>query len=172
MTLHELLQEVGGTGAQAVQVGGPSGKIVGEKDYGMKICHDELPTGGSIIVIGKDRDLLEVVHNFIDFFVEESCGWCIPCRAGNVILMKKLEKILTGKGTAPDLMELEEWSNIVRSMSRCGLGQTSPNPILHTINNFRDIYEAKLQKGEEYVSEFNLEDAVKEYCEISGRKPE
>lgn len=171
MTLQSLLDLCGGSDAMAVQVGGPSGKCVGKKDFGKKISFEELPTGGSVIVIGPGRDLLQIVHNFMDFFVEESCGWCTPCRAGNLILLNRLEKIMAGKGTQSDLKELAEWCNIVKSTSRCGLGQTSPNPIATTIENFRDVYESKLQKGADFVSEFDMNKAVQEYCQVAGRKP-
>jgi [NiFe] hydrogenase diaphorase moiety large subunit len=171
VTLQSILNECGGSDAMAVQVGGPSGKCVGRKDFGKKLSFEELPTGGSVIIIGPDRDLLEIVHNFMEFFVDESCGWCTPCRAGNVILKQRLEKIMSGKGTASDLREMAEWCGIVKAMSRCGLGQTSPNPIATTIENFRGVYEAKLRKGADYVSEFDMSKAVQEYCKTSGRKP-
>ncbi|HOO72177.1 MAG TPA: NAD(P)H-dependent oxidoreductase subunit E [Spirochaetota bacterium] len=171
MTIQTLLEECDGRQAVAVQVGGPSGNCVGKRDFGRRICYDDLATGGSIIVIGPERDLLEVVHNFMEFFVEESCGWCVPCRAGNVILKNKLEKIMHGKGTAADLKELEEWCLIVKNMSRCGLGQTSPNPIYTTIKNFREIYEARIQKDKDYITEFDLAASVKDSCAFAGRKP-
>lgn len=171
-TLQSLLDEAGGSDAVAVQVGGPSGTCVGRKDFGKKISFEELATGGSIIIIGPDRDLLDIAHNFMNFFVEESCGWCTPCRAGNMILKKKLEKIMAGKGTGSDLNEMEQWCRIVKATSRCGLGQTSPNPIASTIENFREVYEAKLQKGVDFATEFDLDKAVQEYCRTAGRKPD
>ena len=170
-TLQSLLDEAGGSDAVAVQVGGPSGKCVSKKDFGKKLSFEELPTGGSIIIIGPNTDLLKVVHNFMDFFVEESCGWCTPCRAGNVILKQRLEKIMAGKGTESDLKEMAQWCTVVKAMSRCGLGQTSPNPIATTIENFREVYEAKLQKGADFVTEFDLNKAVQEYCKTAGRNP-
>ncbi len=170
-TVQTLLEEIEGRDAVAVQVGGPSGTCIGKEGFGKRICFDDLATGGSVIVIGPNTDLLGVVHNFMDFFVEESCGWCVPCRAGNVLLLGKLEKIMGGRASENDLKEIEEWGNTVRAMSRCGLGQTSPNPILTTLKNFRELYESRIQKNTDFVSEFNLEDAVKEYCEAAGRKP-
>jgi [NiFe] hydrogenase diaphorase moiety large subunit len=170
ITLENLLKMVGGTGAQAVVIGGPSGSIVGKEGFGKKVCYQELGTGGSVIVIGKKRDLLEIVYNFMEFFVEESCGYCVPCRAGNVILTNRLEKIMAGNGTRGDLNELEGWCKIVKGMSRCGLGQTSPNPILTTITNFRSLYEEKLVKAE-YETGFDLLASVKESCSVANRKP-
>ncbi len=169
--LSQILEECGGAGAMAVQVGGPSGLCVGRNDFGKKLSFEELPTGGSMIVIGPDRDILEIVHNFMEFFVEESCGWCVPCRAGNAILLKRLEKIMAGKGTAGDLEEMAAWCGTVKTMSRCGLGQTSPNPILTTLERFRDAYESRLVQGADYATDFDLNRAVSEFCSISGRKP-
>ncbi len=170
-TISTLLEMVGGRTAKAVQVGGPSGTCISKKDFGRRICFDDLATGGSIIVIGPDRDLFEIVHNFMDFFVEESCGWCVPCRAGNVILKQKLEKIMSGKASTKDIQELEDWCKIVKATSRCGLGQTSPNPIYTTIQNFREMYEAKVKKDTDYVSTFDLLAAVEESCKAAGRIP-
>ncbi len=170
-TIQTLLEMVEGRTAKAVQVGGPSGTCVGKKDYGKRICYDDLGTGGSMIIVGPDRDLFEVVHNFMEFFVEESCGWCVPCRAGNQLLLDKLEKVMAGKAAGQDLKELEEWSKIIKATSRCGLGQTSPNPIATTLKNFPEMYEAKIQKGVDYVSEFDLKAAVQESCKAAGRIP-
>jgi [NiFe] hydrogenase diaphorase moiety large subunit len=170
-TIQTLLEECEGRTAKAVQVGGPSGTCVDKSKFGQRICFDDLATGGSIIVIGPERDLFEVVHNFMEFFEEESCGWCTPCRAGNQLLLHKLEKVMHGHGTEADLKEMEEWCVTVRSMSRCGLGQTSPNPIYTTLQNFRPMYEEKIQKGKDFVSEFDLAAAVKDSCAAAGRKP-
>jgi [NiFe] hydrogenase diaphorase moiety large subunit len=110
------------------------------------------------------------VRNFLDFFIEESCGWCAPCRAGNVLLKKKFEKIVSGLGTAQDLAEIESWGKLIKSTSRCGLGQTSPNPILTTLTNFRELYDKKINKETDFVSEFDLKRAVEDACKVTGRK--
>jgi [NiFe] hydrogenase diaphorase moiety large subunit len=172
LTVSELLELAGGTGAKAVQVGGPSGTCVAPAGFGRKICFSDLATGGSVIVFGPDRDLFEVVENFMDFFVEESCGWCVPCRAGNVLLKKKLEKVVRGHGTEADLAELEAWGKLVKATSRCGLGQTSPNPILTTLKAFPELYAAKVRKGEAFASEFDLAAAIQDGCTAANRQPE
>ena len=170
-TVQTLIEEAGARDAAAVQIGGPSGTCISKKEFSRRICYDDLATGGSIIIIGPDRDILKIVENFMDFFIEESCGWCVPCRAGNVVLKHKLEKIMKGSASETDLKEIEEWGKMIKCSSRCGLGQTSPNPILTTLKNFREIYESKLHKGADYVSEFDLAEAVKESCKAAGRKP-
>jgi [NiFe] hydrogenase diaphorase moiety large subunit len=170
-TIQTILEMAEGRTAKAVQVGGPSGSCISKKDFGRRICFDDLATGGSIIIIGQETNLLDVVHNFMEFFVEESCGWCVPCRAGNVLLLKKLEKIMEGKGTESDLKEIEAWGKITKSASRCGLGQTSANPILTTLQNFREEYESKIQKGVDFATQFDMLAAVQESCKTAGRTP-
>jgi [NiFe] hydrogenase diaphorase moiety large subunit len=170
LTVEDLLKEAGGQDALAVQVGGPSGNCVARSQFPRKLCFSDLPTGGSIIVIGPRRNLFEVIHNFMEFFVEESCGWCTPCRVGNVLLKEKLEKIMKGKGTMRDLAEIETWGKHIKFMSRCGLGQTSPNPILTTLQNFKELYEGKVSKTADFIPEFSLAAAVQEACQVTGQK--
>ncbi len=172
LTVAEILDLAGGAGAKAVQVGGPSGTCVAPSGFGRKICFSDLATGGSVIIFGADRDIFEIVENFMDFFVEESCGWCVPCRAGNVLLKKKFEKVVHGLGTEGDLRDLEAWGKLVKATSRCGLGQTSPNPILTTMKSFPELYEAKIRKGEEFVPEFDLAAAIQDGCTAADRQPE
>jgi [NiFe] hydrogenase diaphorase moiety large subunit len=172
LTVAEVLDLAGGAGAKAVQVGGPSGTCVAPAGFGRKICFSDLATGGSVIVFGAGRDIFEIVESFMDFFVEESCGWCVPCRVGNVLLKKRFEKVVHGLGTEGDLRDLEAWGKLVKATSRCGLGQTSPNPILTTMKSFPELYEAKVRKGEEFVPEFDLAAAIQEGCTAAGRHPE
>jgi [NiFe] hydrogenase diaphorase moiety large subunit len=172
LTVQDLLNLAGAADAAAVQVGGPSGTLVSPAGFGRKIAFTDLATGGSIIIFGPGRDLLEVVRNFMEFFVEESCGWCTPCRAGNVLLLRKLEKIAAGKASALDLREIESWGRIIKATSRCGLGQTSPNPILTSLQNFREIYEAKVRAGDDFVPEFDLAASMRDGCQAAGRKAE
>jgi [NiFe] hydrogenase diaphorase moiety large subunit len=171
ISLNELLKEVGGEGAQAMLVGGPSGQFVAAKDFEKKVAFESLATGGSMVVFGKDRDLLSLASDYMHFFVEESCGYCVPCRVGNVLLTKKLDEIRAGKGLPEDLKYLEDLCVSVKKSSRCGLGQTSPNPIYTTLSNFRALYEAKLGKPNGLVPTFDLNAALAEAAKIQGRAP-
>jgi [NiFe] hydrogenase diaphorase moiety large subunit len=167
-----LLKEAGGEDAQAVLVGGPSGNFVEPASFGRKLCFEDLPTGGSIMVFGRDRDLLQVVSEFMQFFVEESCGFCTPCRVGNVLIKDRLDQIRDGKGLAEDLGYLDELCSTVKKMSRCGLGQTSPNPVQTTLSRFRGLYEAKLRKDSNgVVPRFDIHGAVAEASRVQGRAP-
>jgi len=170
LPVRMILSVVGAEDTKAVQVGGPSGIFIAEKEFDRKICYDDLSTGGAMIVIGAGRDILKIVHNFTCFFEEESCGWCVPCRVGTKLLKNKLEKILAGNGTRSDLDEIEQWGKIVRITSRCGLGQTAANPILTSLANFREVYDDKI-KEDEYLTGFDLAAAVADACEATGRNP-
>ncbi|MDD8020603.1 MAG: NAD(P)H-dependent oxidoreductase subunit E [Acidobacteriota bacterium] len=170
LTLKELLSLVGAEETLAVQVGGASGQCLSEAGFGRKLCYSDLATGGSVIIFNKTRDIFSIVRNFLDFFIEESCGWCTPCRAGNVLIKNKFEKIASGLGTASDLAEIEAWGKLIKATSRCGLGQTSPNPVLTTLTNFREIYEKKINKEADFRSEFDLARSVEQACQVTGRK--
>jgi [NiFe] hydrogenase diaphorase moiety large subunit len=148
ITLDALLKLVGARDTAAVQVGGASGQMVGPSDFGRTICYDDLATGGSVMVFNRERDLLDVARQFMEFFCEESCGYCVPCRVGNHLLKQRLEHIIAGRGEPDDLGYLEQLGNVVRVSSRCGLGQTSPNPVLSTLKNFRSAYEARVKPAE------------------------
>lgn len=170
-TVNDILEMVGADSPQAVQVGGPSGSLIAPNEFDRLLCYSDLSTGGSLIIIGKHRDLLnDIVLNFIAFFIEESCGSCVPCRSLEVMLRDKLKKILNGHGVRKDLDEIIEWAKVMKT-NRCGLGQTAANPILTSLKNFRDLYEKKINKNKSYDSSFNLKDAVLESCIATGRTP-
>ena len=172
VTVEALLKRAGATDVQAVQVGGPSGTCIDPTQFDRQIAFEDLATGGAMIVIGKERDLLrECILNYMNFFIEESCSSCGPCRALTVILRNKLLKILNGYGTHQDIDELYTWAGYDRAVNRCGLGQTAANPIITSIENFRDLYENLVKSEEFFVSSFNLEQAVAESCEAVGRVP-
>lgn len=172
MTIRDMLEMVGATSVQAVQVGGPSGVCINPTQFNREIAFEDLATGGAMIVIGKQRNLLkDVVMNYMDFFIEESCSSCAPCRSLTVILKNKLKKILDGHGSVADISELHQWAKFMKAANRCGLGQTAANPILSTVENFRKLYEDLIVSDEDFVSAFNLEEAVADSCEYVGRIP-
>ena len=171
--LSELLKLCGGEDAIAVQVGGASGQMVGREEFNRTICYDDLATGGSIMVFGPERNVLEIAARFMDFFIEESCGYCTPCRVGNVLLRERLGRILAGCGEPADLDYLQELGQTVKTMSRCGLGQTSANPVLTTLKNFRPAYNALVRKRTDgFQPAFDLRAAVAQAEAIVGRKSE
>ncbi len=138
VTLNELLEEVGAKNPKAVQVGGAAGVCVAKKDFDKPICFQGLPPGGSIIVFGEQRDMLKVLKNFLEFFVEESCGQCTPCREGNYRLLEGVHMLEKGKCSVRYIRELLTLCDVMKSSSKCGLGQTSPNCFLSILENFKD----------------------------------
>jgi len=171
ISLREVLKKAEGEEALAVQVGGASGVMVGEKDFSRLICFDDLATGGAFMIFGPGRNLLEVVQAFMEFFIEESCGYCTPCRVGNVLLKQKLDHIINGKGERGDLEYLLGLGEMMRATSRCGLGQTSPNPIVSSIKNFRPLYEELLKENEEKLQRsFDIKACLAEAERLAGRK--
>ena len=138
ITIAELLKEVGGEDAKAVQIGGASGHCIPSSQFERAIAYEDIPTGGSIIVLGPQRDMLEVARNFLEFFVEESCGQCTPCRIGNVKLLEGVEMLEQGTCSIRYLNELRSLGETMQVASKCGLGQSSPNAFLSIIENFKD----------------------------------
>jgi len=138
LTVAELLVAVGGEGAKAVQIGGASGSCVPYWEFDRKICFEDVATGGSIIVFGWERDMLEVAMNFMEFFCEESCGQCTPCRDGNSAILEGLEMLEEGTCSQDYLKELCELGETMQLASKCGLGQSSPNAFLSIVKNFKD----------------------------------
>jgi [NiFe] hydrogenase diaphorase moiety large subunit len=168
-SIYDILQMAGATETQAVQVGGPSGILIDPNQMPRKLGYEDLGTGGSLIIFHDSRDLIrEVVMNFMDFFIEESCGSCSTCRNTPVILRQKLQKIMDGHGVVQDIDELLEWSKNLK-FSRCGLGHTAANPIVTSIQNFRHLYEKLVQRDREFDTGFNLADSIRESCEASNR---
>lgn len=152
-TLREVIFEIGGgirdgKKFKAAQTGGPSGGCLTEKHLDTPIDFDNLLAAGSmmgsggLIVMDEDDCMVSVARFFLEFTVEESCGKCAPCRIGNKRLHELLDHITKGKGTPADLDRLKNMSIVIKDTSLCGLGQSSPNPVLSTLENFREEYES------------------------------
>ncbi|MDD4872996.1 MAG: NAD(P)H-dependent oxidoreductase subunit E [Kiritimatiellae bacterium] len=171
--VSDLLKMVGAEDTAAVQVGGPSGQMIGPADFKRTICYDDLATGGSIMIFNSTRDVLRIASKFMEFFVEESCGYCTPCRTGNVLLKERLDRIIAGKGEPSDLDYLQELGESVKVSSRCGMGQTSPNPVLSTLKNFRGQYEKLTKRSKDgLMQSFDIKAAIADAEAIAGRPSE
>ena len=169
--VRDLLDKVEGLDAAAVQVGGPSGEMINMSQFDRRLCLEDLPTGGSVIVFSSRRNVLEIVDYFMEFFVEESCGYCTPCRVGNVFLKKRIEKIRRGLCGPEDLEYLEELGRTIALTSRCGLGHTSPNPVLSTIRNFPLVYAALLKENRDGMqASFDIQHALEESRRLAKRR--
>jgi [NiFe] hydrogenase diaphorase moiety large subunit len=144
----DLLAMAGAQETAAVQVGGASGQMIGPNDFGRTLRFDDLATGGAVMIFNRQRDVLRVAEAFMDFFVDESCGYCTPCRVGNRLLRERLGQVASGKGSPEDLAYLKKLGETVKATSRCGLGQTSAQPVLTTLRSFRPEYERRVRKTE------------------------
>ncbi len=151
ITLREVIYEIGGgikndRKFKAVQTGGPSGGMLTEKDLDTPIDYDNLIAAGSMmgsggmIVMDEDDCMVAMAKFYLEFTVEESCGKCSPCRIGNKRLFEMLEKVTKGQAVMEDLDKLRNLSNVIKDTSLCGLGQTSPNPVLSSMDNFYHEY--------------------------------
>jgi [NiFe] hydrogenase diaphorase moiety large subunit len=170
ITIRQMLGMIGAQDTVAVQVGGPSGSLIGEADFDHQLCYNDLPTGGSMMVFNSTRNLLkDVVLNFTDFFIDESCGSCVSCRATVQQMQKKLVKILDGYGVESDLDDLKSWAKTTL-VSRCGLGQTAANPIVSSLKNFPHLYRELIQEDKDFVSTFDMDAAIAESCKVVGRE--
>jgi [NiFe] hydrogenase diaphorase moiety large subunit len=144
ITIHELLEKVGAKNTKAVQVGGASGVCIPKSKFDRKISYEDASTGGSIMIFNETRDMLHILKNFMEFFVEESCGQCTPCRIGNYKLLQGVEMIEKGEMTFKYLRSLKELGGTMKLASKCGLGQSSPNPFISILEDFKDeIFHSK-----------------------------
>jgi [NiFe] hydrogenase diaphorase moiety large subunit len=136
ITVMELLKQIGGENAKAVQIGGASGYIVPASRFIDTIAFEDISTGGSVIVLGPNRDMLQLTRNFLEFFVEESCGQCTPCREGTGKLLDGVRLLEEGKCSMRYLKELCKLGETMRLASKCGLGQSSANAFLSMVEYF------------------------------------
>lgn len=151
ITLREIIYDIGGgirggKRIKAVQTGGPSGGCIPEQNLDISIDYESLQSIGSMmgsggmIVMDEDDCMVNISKFYLEFTEEESCGKCTPCRIGNKRLHEILNKITEGNGTEEDLERLVDLGEMIKGSSLCGLGQTSPNPVLSTIKFFKEEY--------------------------------
>lgn len=158
ITLREIVYDIGGgipdgKEFKAVQTGGPSGGCIPAEHLDTPIDYENLKKigtmmgSGGMVFMDEDTCMVDVAKYFLDFSVEESCGKCLPCREGNRVMLEILEKITSGEGEDGDIERLESLGKNIMDTSLCGLGQSSPQPVLSTIHYFREEYEAHIQEG-------------------------
>ncbi|MCH9668977.1 MAG: NAD(P)H-dependent oxidoreductase subunit E [Actinomycetia bacterium] len=168
ITVGEVLTMVGADDARAVQVSGPSGECVSaQADRRRRIGYEDIQCSGSVTIFDGTRELLESVKDYTKFFADESCGICVPCRAGTVDLHDKVDRVLAGEGVQKDLDDAAGWGSLVRATSRCGLGATAANPILTTLQAFPEDYRKRLRTRESaLLPSFDADAALAEYGKV------
>lgn len=171
LSVRELLEMAGGEDAAAVLVGGPSGTMIARDTFDRKLTFDDLATGGAIVIFSSARNILEIVEYYMSFFVHESCGYCTPCRVGNVFLQKAVAKFRQGLANPADIDYLKDLSSTIIETSRCGLGMTSPNPILSTLENFPLVYSAMVKPSENRIrATFDIQSAIADARHLAKRR--
>lgn len=134
--IFELLQAVGAHNTKAVQIGGAGGYCADQNDFDKELCFEGIPTGGSIIIFDESRDMFRVLMNFMEFFRDESCGQCTPCREGCSRIIEGLHAFEEGRGTSKCLNDLRRLCETMRIASKCGLGQSVPNSFITITDKF------------------------------------
>lgn len=170
MTVAELLELCEAEDPYYIQVSGPSGECISIKEKYRRIsmldllARKDIRCGGSFMIFSKQRDLVKVLLNFSEFFMSESCGICTPCRAGNFIIQRKLERLQNGLANEADLKELKSWGTIMKNTSRCGLGKTATNSLIYAMDKFHDYFMQRLDKEYNGLNlKFDIEAATEEY---------
>jgi [NiFe] hydrogenase diaphorase moiety large subunit len=170
---QELLEMAEAENPGAMLIGGPCRQMIGPDRFSGKICYDDLATGGAIMIFNRARNQLEIAERYLDFFIEESCGHCTPCRVGLIQLKKMVHNVVTGAGEPSDLKAMRELSNFIIQTSRCGLGQAAPNPVLGALENFKDLYAGLVaERKPGLLPTFDLSEAVVEAELRTGRQSE
>ena len=155
-TLREIVEEIGGgipngKKFKAAQTGGPSGGCIPALHIDTPIDYDSLLALGSMmgsggmIILDEDTCMVDIAKFYLEFTVDESCGKCTPCRVGTRRLLQFLDKITSGNGEMEDLEKIDELARHMQTSSLCALGQTAPNPVLSTMNYFKDEYIAHIK---------------------------
>lgn len=170
MTVAELLDQCGAEDPFFIQVSGPSGECISVKEKYRRIsmldlmAQKDIRCGGSFMIFNSHRDLVHILLNFSSFFKHESCGVCTPCRAGNFIIQRKLERFKNGLADMNDLKELRNWGTIMKTTSRCGLGKTASNSVIQSIEKFNDYFASRFAATDNSTyRKFDHTTAVAEY---------
>lgn len=161
VSIRQVLKDCGAADTHAVQVGGPSGVLIGSPEFDRRLGYDDLPTGGAVMIFDKSRDLMTVLVNFSGFFSHESCGFCTPCRVGTVLLRDRLDKIFSGRGAQTDLEEMLHIARLMKQHSHCGLGQTAANPVLDGLQRFPQVL-GKFLLNRDFEPDLDLDKALAE----------
>lgn len=169
MTVAELLEISGADDPYYIQVSGPSGECISIKEKYRRIsmldllARKDIRCGGSFMIFNKQRDIVKILLNFSSFFKHESCGICTPCRAGNFIIQRKLERLDNGLANKNDLEELINWGTIMKNTSRCGLGKTAANSLINAMDKFQDYFFTRLDKDYDGLNlKFDLDEATRD----------
>ncbi|MFC1953199.1 NADH-quinone oxidoreductase subunit F [Chloroflexota bacterium] len=146
-SLRELVIDLArADNVKMVQIGGATGKVINEAMLDTPFSFETLLGAGAVTVYNENRDVIDIVHRTMEFLAEESCGKCTPCREGTMVMVEMLDRLSMGEGRKNDINILEELSGVMMLSSLCGLGQAAPNPVMDSLEHFRDVYEQRIRK--------------------------
>jgi NADH:ubiquinone oxidoreductase subunit F (NADH-binding) len=145
--LSEILELAGAEEVGLVQVGGAAGHLVPENGLDLALGYETKLGSGAVIIMNKSRDVIEVIYNIMEFFQDESCGKCTPCREGTAALMEILRRFIEGDAVTEDMDALMEISEAMRLSSLCGLGQSAPTALLDGLTFYREDFEKRLEQS-------------------------
>lgn len=164
ISVGQILGLCGARDVQFMQASGPAGMLLSPAQWERTLSADDIPCNGSFMIFNKSRDLLATLRNFSEFFKHESCGICTPCRAGNFILSRKVEKFQNGLGVPSDMEDIANWGAIMKMTCRCGLGRTAPNALVDAMQRFPGVFDRHMVKDISPLEKgFDLEKAVEAY---------
>jgi [NiFe] hydrogenase diaphorase moiety large subunit len=168
VTVAEVLEAAGAKDTQAVTTAGAAGSCLAEDEFGRHIAFEDVPTGGSIMVFDRSRDMFEVARNFVHFFAHESCGFCTPCRVGTAVNARLMDKLANDRGSPYDLDEMEKMHRLMQGASHCGLGNTSTLALRDMLQKFRPAFDRRL-RSPDYEPAFDLDAALSQARRMTGR---
>lgn len=168
VTVAQVLADAGARDPQAVTSAGAAGQCLAEHEFERCIAFEDVPTGGSIMVFDRSRDLFEVQRNFAHFFAHESCGFCTPCRVGTAVVARLMDKLAAHRGSPYDLDEMMRMHRLMQGASHCGLGNTATIALSDMLTKFRPSFERRLQ-APDYQPAFDLDAALSQARQMTGR---
>ncbi len=146
--LKELVIDLAGAkNVKMAQVGGAAGKVIPYSMIDIALSYETVLGSGAVTVLDESRDTIDFVYRTMEFFAEESCGKCAPCREGTEVMVEILGRLAVGDGAEEDIQALEDLSNVMMLSSLCGLGQAAPIPVLDTLKHFRNDYENRISQS-------------------------
>ncbi len=168
VTIAQVLADAGAIDPQAITSAGAAGNCLDASEFQRTIAFDDVPTGGSIMVFGQQRDMFEVARNFAHFFAHESCGFCTPCRVGTAVNVKLMDKLAKDHGSPYDLNEIQRMHRLMQGASHCGLGNTATLAIHDMMQKFRPAFERRLHSPD-YEPAFDLDASLSQARRMTGR---
>ena len=168
ITVAQVLHDCGARNTQAVQVGGPSGRCLAAHELERRVGFEDVSTAGALMVFDQSRDMFEIAHGFAHFFAHESCGFCTPCRVGTTLVLQRLDKLASGRGSPFDRADLDDLDTLMQGTTHCGLGASSTHALRDTLERFGPAYDRRMQRPS-FTPGFDLDAELAPARRVTGR---